>query len=313
MTKRKPARLADILIALSMLVLAATPSLAADPSAEDWASIVGNEYAVEANITYQVANQYENKLDLYLPRHADKPVPTVIYIHGGGWVGGTKEGVVLRLLPFMKLGMAVVNVEYRLARVSLAPAAVADCRCALRWVLDHAEQYKFDTSRLVVTGGSAGGHLALTTGMLDPAAGLDSECPAGGAAADRPMKVAAIVNYYGITDVADLLSGPNQKTYAVRWLGSLPNAVEVAKRVSPLLYVRKDLPPILTIHGDADPTVPYQHAVRLHEALDKAKVPNELLTIPGGKHGGFTNEETLKIQKTIDEFLTKYGILTGTS
>jgi acetyl esterase/lipase len=159
----------------------------------------------------------------------------------------------------------------------------------------------------VVTGGSAGGHLALMTGMLDPSAGLDNECPT-----DKPLKVAAIVNYYGITDVGDLLSGPNRKTYAVTWLGSLANPQEVAKRVSPLTYVRKGLPPILTIHGDADPTVPYEHGVRLHKALDKAGVVNELLTIPGGKHGGFTNEETLKIQQTIDGFLQKHGILGAT-
>jgi acetyl esterase/lipase len=269
--------------------------------------ILGNEYAVEANITYETANQYENKLDVYRPRNAAKAVPTVVYIHGGGWTGGTKEAVSLRILPYLQLGMAVVNVEYRLAKISLAPAAVADCRCALRWVIDHAAEYKFDTSRIVVTGGSAGGHLALTTGMLDPAAGLDNECAVN---TDRPpLKVAAIVNFYGITDVADLLSGPNRKTYAVQWLGSLPNAVDVAKRVSPLTYVRKDLPPILTIHGDADPTVPYQHGVRLHEALQKAGVPSELVRIPGGKHGGFTNDEMLMIQKRIESFLRKYGVL----
>lgn len=275
-----------------------------DASAADWASIVGNEYRVLPNITYKVANQYEAKLDAYLPRNAERPVPTLVYIHGGGWTGGTKESVVLRLLPFMKLGMAVVNVEYRLARVSLAPATVADCRCALNWVIRNAAEHNFDVDRIVVTGGSAGGHLALMTGMLDPAAGLDNECPS-----DKPLKVAAILNYYGITDVNDLLSGPNRKNYAVTWLGSLDNASDVAKRVSPLTYVRKDLPPILTIHGDADPTVPYQHGVRLHQALEKAGVTNELLTIPGGKHGGFTNAETLKIQSTIEAFLHKHGIL----
>ncbi len=296
------------------LVLALAPAFAADNSgaddaaAMDWAVVAGNEYRVLPNITYQVADQYEAKLDVYLPHDAPKPTPTVIYIHGGGWVGGTKEGVVLRLLPYMKHNMAVVNVEYRLARVALAPAAVADCRCALRWVIEHADEHGFDTSRIVVTGGSAGGHLALMTGMLDPSAGLDNECPGS-----KPLKVAAIVNFYGITDVNDLLSGPNEKSYAVRWLGSLADAQEVAKRVSPLTYVHKGLPPILSIQGDSDPTVPYQHSVRLKAALDKAGVPNELLTIPGGKHGGFTDAEMLKVQKTIDAFLKKYGILGGTS
>ena len=95
------------------------------------------------------------------------PRPTLIYIHGGGWVGGTKESSVLNVLPYMKHGMAVVNVEYRLAATSLAPAAVADCRCALRWVIANAEEHGFDTEKIVVTGHSAGGHLSLDDGHFE--------------------------------------------------------------------------------------------------------------------------------------------------
>ncbi len=271
--------------------------------AENWAALVGSQYRIHSNITYKVANGYEAKLDVYAPRDAEEPRATVIYIHGGGWTGGTKEGVALRLLPYLQMGLAVVNVEYRLARVSLAPAAVEDCRCALRWVIRNAEQYRFDTSKLV-TGGSAGGHLSLMTGILDPAAGLDDSCTG-----DEELKVAAVVNYYGITDVADLLDGPHRQSYALTWLGGMPNRDAVALRASPLTYVRGGLPPILTIHGDADTVVPYVHATRLHKALDKKNVPNELLTIPGGKHGGFSSDETLKIDRTIRAFLKKHGVL----
>src|SRR6266516_431221 len=125
--------------------------------------------------------------------------------------------------------------------------------------------------------------------MLPASSGRDRECPATADLTDP-----ASINWYGITDVGDLLEGQNMTPYAVAWLASLANREEVARRVSPLSYVRPGLPPILTIHGDADPTVPYSHAVRLREALDKAGVPNQLLTIPGGKHGGFSREETLK-------------------
>jgi acetyl esterase/lipase len=203
--------------------------------------------------------------------------------------------------------MAVVNVEYRLAKHSLAPAAIADCRCALRWVYANAKEYAFDTSKIVTTGGSAGGHLSLTTGTMPKSAGFDYECSAG--SPDTELNVAAIVNWYGITDVEDLLSGPNQKSYAVRWLGSLPNREEVARRASPIHYVRKDLPPIITIHGDADPTVPYQHAIDYHQALDKAGVANQLVTVPGGKHGGFMADEYRKLYKDIFAFLEKHGVL----
>ena len=122
------------------------------------------------------------------------------------------------------------------------------------------------------------------------------------------MHVAAIINWYGITDVADLLDGANMKSYAVLWMGSMTHREEIARRVSPLTYVRRDLPPILTIHGDADPVVPYSHAVRLRDALDKAGVSNKLLTIPGGKHGGFTPDEMRNIFVAIRDFLGEHGI-----
>jgi len=288
------------------LVITLSPSLVRAQLSENasWAADVSNRYRVVPNITYLTANNYDAKLDLYLPRNVTGPNPTLIYIHGGGWVGGTKESSVLSLMPYLEMGWSVVNVEYRLGRVSLAPAAVEDCRCALRWVISHAKEYNFDTGKIVVTGHSAGGHLALTTGMLPASAGLERQCPG-----NEDLKVAAIINWYGITDVNDLLDGPNMKTYAVAWMGSLANRDEIAKRVSPLNYVRQGLPPILTIHGDADPTVPYSHAVRLHEALNKAGVPNQFLTIPGGKHGGFNRAETLRAFAAIQEFLNKHNLV----
>jgi len=272
-----------------------------------WAATASNRYAIAANVTYLTANNYEAKLDVYYRRDVAGPQPTLIWIHGGGWTGGTKESAVMSLMPWLELGWNVVNVEYRLAKVSLAPAAVEDCLCALRFIAARAKDYNIDTARLVVSGDSAGGHLALTTGMIPASAGLDRQCPTG-AASELP-KLAAIVNWYGITDVNDLLDGVNRKSYAVAWLSSRPDRGEIAKRVSPLEYVRAGLPPIFTIHGDADPTVPYQHAVRLHEALKQAGVPNELLTVPGGKHGGFTPDERLRIFAATQAFLKKQGII----
>ncbi|CDM64870.1 alpha/beta hydrolase [Pyrinomonas methylaliphatogenes] len=293
-----------LMLSLSFPLSSTRAQTAALPETLARAVEISRRYMVEANITYITANNYEAKLDVYRPRDLTQPNPVVIFIHGGGWVAGTKEGSALELLPYLMMGFSVVNVEYRLARVSLAPAAVEDCRCALQWVIRNAERYKFDTNKIVVTGMSAGGHLALMTGMLPAAAGLDRQC-----SGTTDMKVAAIINWYGITDVNDLLDGPNMKGYAVVWLGSQINRDEIARRVSPLTYVRAGLPPILTIHGDADPTVPYDHAVRLHQALDRAGVPNQLLTIPGGKHGGFNAAETQRIYATIRDFLARYNLL----
>src|SRR5215510_9530492 len=265
-------------------------------------------YRIVSNITYLTANNFEAKLDVYSRMDASEPQPTLIWIHGGGWTGGNKESQIFSLLPYMEMGWNVVNVEYRLARVSLAPAAVEDCLCALRWVIRNAKQYGFDTTKLVVSGGSAGGHLALTTGMIPASAGLDRQCPG-----TEELKIAAIVDWYGITDVADLLEGENMRTYAVQWLGARPNRVEIAKRVSPLTYVRPGIPPIISIQGDADPTVPYSHSVHLMEALQKAGVDHELVTIPGGKHGNFTRAENQKAFVAIKAFLARHGMTAAVS
>ena len=130
------------------------------------------------------------------------------------------------------------------------------------------------SARWCLTGNSAGGHLALTTGVLPASAGMERQCPGDrgpGPVSTEELKVAAIINWYGITDVVELLDGPNMRSYAVAWLGSMGNREEIAKRVSPLTYVRQGLPPVLTIHGDADPTVPYSQAVRLQQALEQGR------------------------------------------
>ncbi len=288
---------------LILALVLAPPLRAADPGA--FAAWVGNAYRVSPNITYKVASNAEQKLDVYHRRDKSKPLPTVIYIHGGGWVGGSKEASVLRIAPYLEMGFNVVNVEYRLGRIARAPAAVEDCRCALRWVERNAETYGIDTDRLVVTGHSAGGHLSLTTGMLPVSAGFDAEC-----ISKADPKVAAVINYYGITDVADLMAGkPNEQSYAVSWLGSQRDRKEIADSVSPIRYVRQDLPPILTIHGDADEIVPYSHATELHLRLGEAGAKNVLLTIPDGGHGGFSEAEVERIDATISAFLSKHGLM----
>ncbi|MDH4045066.1 MAG: alpha/beta hydrolase [Gemmatimonadota bacterium] len=266
---------------------------------------LGAQYRVIPNQTYLTASNWEAKLDIYAPRDTSVRAPTLVYIHGGGWVGGAKEQNLMALMPYLMNGWTVVNVEYRLGRIAQAPAAVEDCRCALRWILERADQYGIDRDRVVVTGHSAGGHLSLTTGMLPVSAGLDRECAGTG-----EITVAAIVNWYGITDVVDLLDGPNTKSYAVAWLGSRPDRNAIAEWLSPLTYVRPGLPPIITIHGDADGVVPYAHATRLHAALDAAGVPNELVTIPGGGHGGFPAAQNAQAYAAIEGFLAKHAGIT---
>ena len=281
---------------------------------DGWVDYASGEYDIQPNITYSTANNTDLKLDLYLPRNRTAATPALILFHGGGWVGGQKERNVLYLLPYLSMGWAVINVEYRLAGNSLAPAAVEDCRCALRWATRHAKEYQIDPSKFVLTGTSAGGHLALITAMLPAGNAFDRRCPTDDGvrwnqASEPELKAAAVVNWFGITDVAELVEGPNAKHYAVEWFGSMDNRAELARSVSPVNYVRAGGTPVITIHGEDDDVAPYAQAVRFHAALDKAGVPNRLVTIRGRKHGGFNRQEHVSSYAAVREFLRKNGLL----
>jgi len=287
------------------------PALSQLPESASTVIKLSEGIQVHPNQTYHVGNNWEAKLDLYLPHNAEGPFPTLIYYHGGGWVFGSKESSVPFVLPYLEMGFAVVNVEYRLAKISPAPAAVVDCICALRWVNRNAQRYNLDSLRIVLSGNSAGGHLALIVGMIPPEEGLSSECATYEEVVNNALaevKVAAIINWYGITDVTNIANGEHSMLYAQQWLSGHPDPIGIAQKVSPIRYIRPGLPPVLTIHGDEDPYVPYQHAVRLHEALDEVNVPNRLVTISGGKHGGFNWEENIKIYQAIRDFLREQGV-----
>src|SRR5215467_417723 len=142
-----------LLAALLLASAAPPPAIAAD-------------YQIRANIHY---DQYpETVLDILQPQApALTTRPGVIVIHGGGWVAGDKERMVENFcIPYIEKGFVVANVEYRLASVAVAPAAVDDVLKAAAWFHDHAADYKVDEKKIIVTGGSAGGHLALLVGML---------------------------------------------------------------------------------------------------------------------------------------------------
>jgi acetyl esterase/lipase len=253
-------------------------------------------YQIQANIRYD--RHPETMLDILQARApALEDRPGVIVIHGGGWVEGDKERMVKDYcLPFIEHGFVVANVEYRLADVATAPAALNDVLKAALWFRDHAGDYKVDPKRIVVTGGSAGGHLALMLGMVPDSAGFG-----------QPIKVAAVIDFFGIADVADQVEGPNQREYAVAWIPEQPDRMALARSLSPIIYVRKGLPPILVLHGDADPVVPYEQSVRLTKALRAASNDTELITVPGGQHG-FEPPEMQKVWPQVFKWLKKHKI-----
>ena len=276
-----------LVLLLAWVAFGQTPS---PPKIPDFAQL-------EANIPY--GEHAQNVFDIISPKNAAAGAKrhAVIAIHGGGWVNGSKEAFLERVLPWVEQGFVAVNVEYRLAGVAPAPAAINDVLNAAQFFRKNASRWNVDTRRIVVTGGSAGGHLALMTGLVTKGARLGPK-----------TKIAAVINLYGITDVEDMMTGPNAREFASKWIADSPERNDEARRLSPVSYIRKDVPAILSIHGNADQTGPYEHGVTLTRLLRDAGADAEMISVPGGRHP-LTMEEMRGIYPQVWEFLRRRGIL----
>jgi acetyl esterase/lipase len=261
-------------------------------------------FTSKLNAVYVKVNDWEGKMDIYLPPSSNKPTPVIINIHGGGWNHGEKESQT-GFNTFFKAGFAVANIEYRLTGQATAPAAIEDTRCALIYLIKNAKQLNIDVNKIVIMGSSSGGHLALMAGLLGNDHRFDANCTGV-----ENVKVAAIIDKYGISDVGDWAYGPRiTSKSAINWLGDKSKDPAFVKSVSPINYVDKNSPPVFIVHGDADPTVPYQQSVDLHKKLMDANVKTEFITVEGGLHGKFEKEKSSEINKSIINFLKSIKVV----
>ncbi len=256
------------------------------------------EYKAEIDVLYTQVNNWKGYMDIFINPTATSPTPVVINIHGGGWKSGQKESQT-GLDTFFSRGYAVANVGYRLIDVAPAPAAIQDVRCALLYIYENAVALNIDTSKIVIMGGSAGGHLALMAGLLGGNNSFDSNCPNS-----EHIKVAAIIDKYGVTDLTPLAYRNSPRD----WLGLNNIDADFVKKVSPINYISKNSPPIFIAHGDADPIVPYSQSVILYKRLKAHNVKTRLLTIKKGKHGNFTKKQNIQLSKSIWKFLSALGL-----
>ena len=220
------------------------------------------------------------KLDAAFPRRSDgKPLPALVYIHGGSYNHGSKRAGLPLITAMAEGGYFAVSIDYRLADVAPYPAAVHDCKTAVRFLYAHREELGIDPRRIGVMGHSAGGHLAalLATSANDPA--LEGDPPTPG---DRPT-VACVVVVSGPMDF--LRYGPRSQRVLRRWLGEDDDVFRRhALEASPLTYVDRRDPPALIVHGTRDRIVPIEHAELLREALSEAGVAVELVVVEGAGH-----------------------------
>ena len=259
---------------------------------------IPKDYVAQIDVVYTKVMDWEGRADLYLSLNSVKPTPILINIHGGGWKSGVKE-TQGGFSPYFKAGFAVANMEYRMSGQATAPAAIEDTRCMLIYLIKNAKQLNIDPNKIIIMGGSAGGHLALMGGLLGNDHRFDSNCPGV-----ENVKVAAIIDKYGIMDVWDWTYGPEHKSSSPKlWLGDKANDNEFIKSVSPISYVNKNSPPTFIVHGDADPIVPYQQSVDLYKKLQDLGVKSQFITVEAGLHGKFDKEKNNEINAAILEFI----------
>ena len=265
------------------LILAACFLAAASSSAP--AAAPGSS-PTHKDVAYDKADPAQ-KLDVYLAK-SETPMPAMVFIHGGGWRAGSKNHVPGWLRNAVREGwLSVVSVEYRFSNVAPHPAQVNDCLRAIQFVRHNAADWNIDPERIGVTGGSAGGHLSLWVALHDDAADPDSSDPVN----RHSSRAACAVSFAGPTDWS-LLSEIDHKHPAYRQLlGYEPGTpademdAKAKKDVSPISFASQDDPAVMQVHGDADNTVPIEHARKLHERLNSVGVKSELVVIEGANHG----------------------------
>ncbi|WZO95796.1 alpha/beta hydrolase [Isosphaeraceae bacterium EP7] len=254
--------------------------------AADDPSIVRNK-----DVVYASPSGTPLKLDVARPL-GEGPFPAVLAIHGGGWRGGSKGDVAPLMDQLVHRGYVAVSPQYRFCPEFPFPAQVHDVKAAVRWVKAHAAEYRIDPERVGVVGFSAGGHLALMLGLTDAKDGLEGDAEAG----SPSTRVRAIVNYFGPTDLTardlPIVSGVMVHDF----LGGLPvKKPELAAQASPLTFLTRDDPPILTFQGTKDELVPATQATKLREAMTKLGVGGRVDILEGAGHGwaGAEMERTL--------------------
>ncbi|MGM0491925.1 MAG: prolyl oligopeptidase family serine peptidase [Armatimonadota bacterium] len=236
---------------------------------------------VLTDVQYAEVDGYPLLLDAYLPAD-DQTHPAVVFIHGGGWRGGGKAGGFQAVdgKRMIADGVAVFSLSYRLSGVAPYPAAVDDCLTAVRWIREHAGDLGVDPDRLAVWGGSAGGHLALMVGFLEPG---PEDIDATGERPDNFVRCVVAKNPPTDLTADDEM---HRERALLAFMGAPRDEVpERYAEASPVTHLSPDDPPVFVMHGTADRTVPYNQALVLQERMAVAGVPLTLLTFEGAGHG----------------------------
>ncbi len=261
------------------------------------------------DLRYADSDDPAQQLDLMLPKEriSDKPLPLIVFIHGGAWKQGDKKSGLSNLAPLVASGRyAGASIEYRLSGQSKWPAQIHDCKAAIRWLKANANQHNFDSDRMAVWGNSAGGHLVAMLGTTADVRELEGQI---GSHLDQSSRVTAVIDFFGPTDLSSMNEGGSTMNHnsadspESELLGDhivkIPN---LARDASPITYVTSDDAPILIMHGSKDPLVPYRQSQIFHDKLISVGVDSTLVTVQDAGHG-FGGPE---VRDRVDKFLRRH-------
>jgi acetyl esterase/lipase len=292
---------------------ALAPELASRLSGLEWRRVVQpfpiRSALVERtrDVVYGRARGIDLTLDVY--RHRDHPTgcPVLFQIHGGGWIGGRKDDQALPLMyQLADHGWVCVSANYRLSPHATFPEHLVDVKRALAWTREHIADYGGDPAFVVVTGGSAGGHLASLVALTQN----DASFQPGFESADTSVR--GCVPFYGVYDFLDR-SGAWQHSGLRSILerhvmkGAPDEIPERWEEASPISHVHEDAPPFFVIHGDADSLVPVGDARAFVKALrEKSREPVAYAELPGAQHAFeiFPSLRTLRVNQGVERFLS---------
>ena len=241
------------------------------------------------DITYKTIDTTNLKLDIYQKKDISEPTPLIIFIHGGAWKKGDKHDYWPYLIPFAEKGYITATIQYRFTDVAKYPAQLDDVTDAINWLKDHANEYHIDKNKIVLVGGSAGGHLAMMAAYSDP-----------------KLKIKGVVNLYGPSDLTTTYASEAESV--IKLIGkSYKDAPEKYKNASPVTYINKDIPPTLTFQGTLDELVPYKQSDNLDKKIREVGAISHYHKLKGWPH---TMDMSVKVNKYcmyyMDEFFEKY-------
>jgi len=303
---------------VALAVLITTGAFAAEPTAPipppKPALVIPADVELIKDVEYGKGGDVSLTLDILRPKIQPKdPMPVVIFVHGGGFMSGSKQNGVRHLIPLAQRGYFCATINYRLTDVAIFPAQIEDCKCAVRWARAHAREYNADPKRIGAWGGSAGGTLV---GLLGVTGGM-KEFEGTGGWAKESSRVQAVCDWFGRMDIwktaqeekargvtkETMVKGDISERLSALIGGVIWENPYTCRWASPITYVTKDDAPFLIMHGDKDDVVPMDQSVAFHEALRKAGVDSTLQVV---KDVGHSFPGRPDLDKPVVEFFEKH-------